>query len=78
MSFLSVHDTISLLGHEQCWYLLILYQNLPNTELILIMQNWISVSVKIKILVQYDQCRKLSVNTILNQFLANLTDNAKF
>ena len=42
------------------------------------MQNWISVSVKIKILVQSDQCRKLSVDTILNQYLANLFDNAKF
>ena len=38
------------------------------------MQNLISVLVKIKIL----GCRKLTVNTLLNQYLANLTDSAKF
>ena len=56
------------------WWFYYLY--LPNLNWI--MQNWISVSVKIKILVQSDQCRKLSVDTILNQYLANLFDNAKF
>ena len=56
------------------WWFYYLY--LPNLNWV--MQNWISVSVKIKILVQSDQCRKLSVDTILNQYLANLFDNAKF
>ena len=56
------------------WWFYYLY--LPNLDWV--MQNWISVSVKIKILVQSDQCRKLSVDTILNQYLANLFDNAKF
>ena len=56
------------------WWFYYLY--LPNINWV--MQNWISVSVKIKILVQSDQCRKLSVDTILNQYLANLFDNAKF
>ena len=56
------------------WWFYYLY--LPNLNWV--MQNWISVSVKIKILAQSDQCRKLSVDTILNQYLANLFDNAKF
>ena len=56
------------------WWFYYLY--LPNLNWV--MQNWISVSVKIKILVQSDQCRKLSVDQILNQYLANLFDNAKF